>query len=1016
VPPRAGLLLLLLALAPVSAQGAEGVRPLTALRIEGGDLDDRRFAAAALGLKTGMPVDEAALQLALEAVRLVDRYRTVEGRLQADGSVSLVLEPLRPVASWTWEGDPVPKRLQKTLLPELRHGQRVGAQRRAVLSGLIEQRLREAGYPQARAVLAEADQGRQLRLRVSLGAPLLVRAVRLEGDPAPYTREVLLKAAGLVEGVSIWTPTMLREAQRKLRQRFVKDDRLEGSVRLSPAEGAQDVLVMEVHPGPLVKLEAGGLSFFAALLGQPSLSDFVPLARAERYSPSLLEEGAGRITTSFRDQGYPEVKVSYTRKVTVGSPDRPEAVALVYTVEPGPQRTLGQVHFEGNKEVSERELQAAVVLPRRNLIQAPFAKTEAVKGLEERVTALYLQRGFPEVRVRRRVDQAKDGSVEVRFIIREGRRRFLDALILELPGEPGFPRERLAQGLLQVFSDRPVAVPGTHRYPSDRRHLQGFEGTLEATEQGARLTFKPPLPLVRNDLALVVADLRQRLSSAGAETPQVKLALEEGDLQSVVRIQIPSQPLDAIRRLVVQGSDRTRAEAVLREFPAIPGATLDPMGLDGSQIQLGGLGAFQRVDLLTLKNLPGQETQPWQRGDLALRLEERSPWVFSEGFGYDKTQGYFFGLNAQRLNVGGMGRTLDFGLRAGDQSLDSKTLRRAFPTGEIKRSLDSYSIGYTDPWFLPSALDGWLATRTRFHMEGAYLEEAQAAYLARRRRFIPSLEWKLGPVQSVQLGYRYERVEVASNTDSHGVPLISDTDLFLIARTPGRSVISAPYLQVVVDRRDRAYDPTQGSYFQGRLELANQAFGTSANSSFVKLDLRQQWNWPVGFHAEYGVVMANFRLGLARPTARSAEDLPLSERFFGGGSFTVRGVEPDMLGDIQRTDSSGKTLAQPLPLGGQGLAVVNLEYRFPLLGWQSVWGEVFVDSGQVYRSLHPDPGTVAPFPALRTTLGVGLILKLGFPLKLEYASDWKRILGRPRTQGERDTQLKSLLISTGYQF
>jgi outer membrane protein assembly factor BamA len=1016
VAPRAGLILLLLALAPLSAQGAEGVRTLTAVRIEGGDLDDRRFAAAALGLKAGMKVDAAALQQALEAVRLVDRFRTVDGRLQADGSVLLALEPLVPLASWTWEGDPVPKHLQKGLLPELRHGQRAGPQRRAVLSGLIEQRLREAGYPQVQAEVAELERGRTLQLRVNLGTPLLVRTIRLEGDPAPYTRDGLLKAASLVEGVTIWTPTTLREAQRRLRQRFVKDGRLEGSVRLGPAEGAPDVLVLEVHPGPVVKLEARGLSFFGSLLGQPSLSEFVPLARAERYSPSLLDEGAGRITASFRDQGYPEVKVSYSRKVTAGAPDRPEAVSLVFTVEPGPQRTLGPVHFEGNKELSEEELQAAVILPRRTFHQAPFAKTEAVKSLEERVTALYLQRGFPEVRVRRRVDQAKDGSVEVRFLIREGRRRFLDALILELPAEPGLSRERFAEGLLQVFAERPVAVPGTHRFQSNRRHLQGFEGTLEVTEQGARLTFKPPLPLVRNDLALVVADLRQRLSSAGAENPQVKVALDEGDLQSVVRIQIPSQPLDSARRLVVQGSDRTRAEAVLREFPGIPGATLDPVRLDGGQIQLGGLGAFQRVDLLTLKDLPGQETQPWQRGDLTLRMEERSPWVFSEGFGYDKTQGYFFGLNAQRLNVGGMGRTLDFGLRAGDQSLNSETLRRAFPTGEIKRSVDSYSIGYTDPWFLPSSLDGWLASRTRFHMEGAYLEEAQAAYFARRRRFIPSLEWKLGPVQSVQLGYRYERVEVASNTDSHGVPLISDTDLFLIARTPGRSVISAPYLQVVVDRRDRAYDPTQGSYFQGRLELANQAFGTSTNSSFVKLDLRQQWNWPVGFHAEYGVVMANFRLGLARPTARSAEDLPLSERFFGGGSFTVRGVEPDMLGDIQRTDSSGKTLVQPLPLGGQGLAVLNLEYRFPLFGMQSLWAEVFADAGQVYRSLHPDPGTVTPFPALRTTLGVGLILKLGFPLKLEYASDWKRILGRPRTQAERDTQLKSVLISTGYQF
>jgi len=1017
VHPRAGLLLACLALAaPASAQVVTGVRTLTALRIEGGDRDDRRFAEAALGLKPGQPLDPVGFQQALAAVRLTGRYRSVEGTLDAGGSAVLHLEPLPLLKAWSWEGDPLPSALQKGLLPELRRGQRVGAGRQAQLAGLAEQQLHEAGYPQARVEPVAVDGGRQLRLRVTLGVPALVREVRLEGEPAPYTREMLLKAGGLKPGVSTWTAANLREVQLRLRQRLVKDGRLEGSVRLSPVEGAPGVLALEVRPGPKVKLEAHGLSLFGPLVGRPSISEFVPLARAERYAPSLLEEGAGRITAFYRDQGYTEVKVSYVRKVTAGSPEQPEAVVLVYTVEPGVQRTLGPVRFEGNKEVSEEDLQAVAILPRRNWVQAPFAKTEAVKSLEDRVTALYLQRGFPEVRVRRRVDQAKDGSVEVRFIIREGRRRFLDALILELPEDPGFPRERLGRALLQVLADHPVPVPGTNRFRSDRRHLQGFEGTLEATGQGARLSFKPSLPLVRNDLAMVVSELRQRLSSAGAENPQVKLALEESDLQPVVRIQVPSQSLDSIRRLVVQGSDRTQAEAVLRDLQAIPGAPLDPLKLDEGQVHLGGLGAFQRVDLLTVKDLPGQEGQPWQRSDLALCLVERSPWVFSEGFGYDNTQGYHFGLNAQRLNVDGMGRTLDFGLRAGDQSLNSQTLRRLFPTGDIKRSLDSYSIGYTDPWFLPAALDSWLADRTRFHMEGAYLEEAQAAYFARRRRFTPSLEWKLGPVQLVQLGYRYERVEVASNTDSHGVPLISNQDLFLIARTPGRSVISAPFLQVTVDRRDRPFDPTQGSYFQGRLELANQAFGTSANSSFVKLDLRQQWNWPLGFHAEDGVVMANFRLGVARPTARSAEDLPLSERFFGGGSFTVRGVEPDMLGDIQRTDSSGKPLAQPLPLGGQGLAVINLEYRFPLFGMQSLWAEVFVDSGQVYRSLHPDPGTALPFPPLRTTLGGGLIFKLGFPLKLEYAADWKRILGRPRTLDERDTQLKSLLISAGYQF
>jgi len=997
-------------------QEAASAHPVTVARIEGGDTDDRRFAEAALGLKPGQMVDLVAFQQALAAVRLVDRYRTVEGSFGADGSIVVRLEPLVPVVAWRWEGDPLPSDLRKTLLPELRKGQRLGPQHLAFLERAAEQRLREAGYRKADVTATLDAGGRQLRLALSLGPPRLILDVRIEGDPAPYTREYLLKTAGITPGRTHWTPAVQREAQRRLRLRLVKDRRLEGSVRLSPVEGDGGGLVLDIRPGPKVALKANGMDFFGPLWGRPRLSEFVPLARAERFAPSLLDEGDGRIAAYYRDQGYPEVKVSHVREITAGTVERPEAVTITYTVDRGPRRVLGSVRFEGNRELSEDELRRAVSLPKRFLFLPPHAKAEAMKALEDRLTAYYLQRGFPEVRVRRRVEGVKGGAVDVRLSIREGQQRFLDALLLELPLDPAFPRDRLAQSLLLVLADHPVSVRGTSRYRSDRRHLRGYEGTLETTPEGARLAFKPSLPLVRNDLALVVSDLRQRLSSAGAANPQVKLAFEDGDTQPVVRIQVPAQPLDRMRRLAVQGSDRTRAVAVLRETGLTPGAPLDPAKLDEGQVQLGGLGAFQRVDLLTLKDLVGQEQEPWQRGDLALRLQERSPWVFTESFGYDKTQGYHFGLNAQRLNVGGMGRTLDFGLRAGDQTLDSPFLRRAFPTGDIKRSVDSYSIGYTDPWFLPGALDSLLAPRTRFRVEGAYIEEAQAAFFARRRRFTPSLEWKISPVQTVQFGYRFERVEVAANTDSNGVPLIADQDLFLLARTPARSIISAPYLQMAVDRRDRPYDPTQGTFFLGRLELANQVFGTSNNSSFVKLDLRHQWNWPMGLHAENGVVMAGMRLGLARPTAGTAEDLPLSERFFGGGSFTVRGVEPDLLGDVQRTDSSGNKLAQPIPLGGQALVVMNLEYRFPLFGMQSVWAEIFVDSGQVYRRLKPLQDDPSPFPPLRTTLGVGLILKLGFPLKLEYAADWKRIMGRPRSQEERDTQLKSLLISAGFQF
>ena len=1006
-----------LALAALVAGSAlDAQAPYRSVRVEGGGEDDRRFAEAALGLIPGEAVDAAALQRALAAVRLVDRYRSVEGDMGGDGILRLRLDPLAPVAEWTWAGEPVPAELRRDLLPELRKGQRLGPQRQAALAVLATHRLREAGYPSAQVSFQAAEGGRKVQVTVVLGSPALVREVRLQGNPAPYTRLDLLKASGLQSGSTRYTPAVLREAQRRLRQWLVGRDRLEATVQLTPAPGEAGVLDLEVKPGPEVKLDSRGFPFLGPLWGQPRLGEFVPLARAERYSPSLLEEGAGRITAHFRDQGYPEAKVTFRREVTRGPADQPEAVAILFTLDRGPRRTLGQVRFEGNQLIGEGDLRAVAVLPRRFLVGSPHAKAEAMKALEDRVTALYLQRGFPEVQVRRRVEVGPQGAVDVRLMIREGRRRFIGTLELDLPTEPGFPRDRLAQSLLLAFADRPVKGEAPGAYRSDRRHLQGVQATVEARAEGATVRFQPALPLVRNDLALAVSDLRQRLSALGSANPIVKVAFEESDQATTVRIQVPPQPLDRVRRLVVQGADRTRAEAILREVPVEPGAVLDPGRLDDGQVRLGGLGAFQRVDLLTLKDLSGQDKDPWQRGDLALRLEERVPWVFTESFGYDRTQGYHVGFNAQRLNVGGMGRTLDLGLRAGDQSLNAPALRKAFPTGDVRRSVDSYSLAYTDPWFQTPPLGSWLSPRTRFRLEGAYIQEAQAAFLARRRRFSPSLEWKLGPTESVQLGYRFERVEVASSTNALGQPLLSDQDLFLVARTPGRSIISAPYLQVAVDRRDRPFDPTSGTFFLGRLELANQVFGTSINSSFVKLDLRQQWNWPMGFHAEYGVAMANLRLGLARPTAETARDLPLSERFFGGGSFTVRGVEPDLLGDVQRTDSAGNKLAQPIPLGGQGLVVVNLEYRFPLAGLQSVWGEVFLDSGQVYRSLRPDAGASTPFPPLRTTLGGGLILKLGFPLKLEYAADWKRILGRPRTQDERDTQLRGLLISAGFQF
>jgi outer membrane protein assembly factor BamA len=95
------------------------------------------------------------------------------------------------------------------------------------------------------------------------------------------------------------------------------------------------------------------------------------------------------------------------------------------------------------------------------------------------------------------------------------------------------------------------------------------------------------------------------------------------------------------------------------------------------------------------------------------------------------------------------------------------------------------------------------------------------------------------------------------------------------------------------------------------------------------------------------------RVGLARGFGAP---LPLSERFFAGGSTTLRGFEQNALGGIA---------PDRLASGGAALFVVNNEVRFPL-AW-IVDGVGFVDIGNVFRRVNQ-----IEYGELRPAVGFGV--------------------------------------------
>lgn len=454
-----------------------------------------------------------------------------------------------------------------------------------------------------------------------------------------------------------------------------------------------------------------------------------------------------------------------------------------------------------------------------------------------------------------------------------------------------------------------------------------------------------------------------------------------------------------INRIIVSGvtgsakTQRTKRDAILRVIPIAEGDVLRSDRIADSERELYLTDAYRQVIIRT--EAAGETASGFKRRDVLIDVEEKKPRVMDYGGGFSTDTGPLGLFELSNVNLMNKLRQGAMRLRVSQQQ---QILRFEYLDPRFKRYGESkfvplalsleYQRDSTVTRFFRSAIDrGTMGIVQRLDEKGNPLDEfGRRVKQPTINRFTAAIETQRVLDQKTHsiifARYSYEDVRLF-NTQSllvkpilqpdravrlsrFGVSFVRDTrercerGLLGTVRNPDEEIGVPGEIC-----RYNQLDATRGAFFNVDYAIALRQLG--GNVSFNRLQATYRRYYKV--NALRGTVFAgNATLGLANlfnPRDRDGIPgigeidltLPISERFFAGGSTTLRGFNFEEAGPRQAIIPQGIFIDQnknpvvlnpfTVPVGGNAVAILNLEARIPLT--KALQAVPFYDGGNVFR-------------------------------------------------------------------
>jgi outer membrane protein insertion porin family len=673
------------------------------------------------------------------------------------------------------------------------------------------------------------------------------------------------------------------------------------------------------------------------------------------YSPLVLDKDLREIW-----------KMGYFDNVQVKTTDSPKGKVVAFVVTEKP--SLKEVRISGAEAYDKQDIIDQIGLKVPDVFRAGL-----LKEAEAKIVKLYHEKGYYDVKIKTKTLDLPKGDKAIVFDITEGKQIYISRIKFE--GNKAYSDDDLKEemttaeeGWLSWFMEDNVLKRAV--LDQDRERINDFyfnNGYLTARVGEPKITrekdglvvtfqvvegkrFKVKKLQVSGDMVMPKKELMPKLQTKSgdwfsrAKVRQDMLFLhdlyaDKGYAYVEVRPQVRENTNETtvdigfgitrgkkvyFERILITGNDATRDNVIRRLIDVAEGDLFSASALRKSNTRLRQLNFFEDVRITTEKG-----TTP-DKMDLRVNVKEKRTGNISMGVGYSTADNLMLVGSAAENNLLGTGRRLE--LRA---STGSTTTR--------------YELSYTEPWLFDRPISAGVDFYNWTREYTSYDKDSLGA------RFRVGMPTGLPHIR-FYFNYRIEEAEVTG---------VDDDASLIIRDQQGRHTTSAVKFTLRRDTRDKAFGASRGTDHRVSFEYAGDPIG--GTNTFMKAIGDTSWYFPI---YRKHTIMVHGRVGWL--AGHSGGNLPIYEKFFLGGINDLRGFD--------RYSVSPKDPATGDEIGGERMAFINLEYRFPLMSDAGVMGVVFYDTGNSWTEEDGyDLGEV------RSSVGAGIrwYSPVG-PLRLEY--------------------------------